>query len=878
MPQISTIIQNLLNGVSQQADSQRFPSQADEQINGLSSPVLGLSKRNPTEWLSKVFFSKPTDVWGQVLNRDSTERYMVIVRNTAKKTISSLNTSTEKVNSTAHGFVNGDEVRFYGTDMGTLNITSRYYVVGAGTNDFQVSTTSGGSAVNIADAGSGTQEVSLDPIAVYDLVNEVEKSVTTTQGAAYLISTTPSTDLKSTSIADYSFMVNTDTTVAMDSATSVNNVNRAYVYLKQGDYATTYLINIDGTEYSHTTPDGSADDDRADIETRVIAIALVTALGTISGFTINRNGSTIEIFKTDGSDFEIATADGLSDSALEAIKNETDDFVKLPLYCRDGQQMKILGDVETNADAYYVKFASDQPTNEPFGKGKWSEDVAPNIQYKLDASTFCHTLIRESDGNFTFSEGTWGERLAGDTVLNADPSFVGSKIKNITLYRDRLGFLSGENISLSEAGEYFNFFRTTVTQVLGTDFVDIRASHNKVANLKSAVPFSRNLILFSDRTQFMLTGGDVLTPATVSISQETEYEVDVTTDPVVSGSSIYFPFNRGDFAGVMEYFISPDTEQMSGTDITSHVPRYVEGVITKIASHTSDPVVVLTTSGLNNGVYVYRYLYRGKDRVQSSWSKYTFDSNAPDDCKIVNIDFIEKDLYLLILRADGLHIEKMSFKEGDSDAASGYKTLLDSRVTETELSSLTYDSDTQKTTVVLPYIAYGSVFVCTRGVSGVEEAGISFPVTQVGNTSTVTVAGDITGRKLWAGVGYTFDYTLNKPYLKYGTEQGTRGTAGSGRFQVRRGNITYDNTASFKILVTPEGRPQRTYAFESRLLNTSGFSLGDEQVLKDGIFKFPVLSKGNTTTIQVTNDTPFPCALLTMEYEATYYSRFKQVG
>ena len=126
MPQISTIIQNLLNGVSQQADSQRFPSQADEQINGLSSPVLGLSKRNPTEWLSKVFFSKPTDVWGQVLNRDSTERYMVIVRNTAKKTISSLNTSTEKVNSTAHGFVNGDEVRFYGTDMGTLNITSRY--------------------------------------------------------------------------------------------------------------------------------------------------------------------------------------------------------------------------------------------------------------------------------------------------------------------------------------------------------------------------------------------------------------------------------------------------------------------------------------------------------------------------------------------------------------------------------------------------------------------------------------------------------------------------------------------------------------------------------------------------------------------------------
>ena len=454
---------------------------------------------------------------------------------------------------------------------------------------------------------------------------------------------------------------------------------------------------------------------------------------------------------------------------------------------------------------------------------------------------------------------------------------MGAKIKNISLYRDRLGFLSGENISMSEAGQYFNFFRTTVTQTLGTDFVDIRASHNKVANLKSAVPFTRNLILFSDRTQFMLTGGDVLTPATVSISQETEYEVDVTTDPVVSGSSIYFPFNRGDFSGVMEYFISPDTEQMSGVDVTSHIPRYIEGSITKIASHTSDPVLVVTTAGLSNGMYVYRYLYRGKDRVQSAWSKYTFDSNAPDDCKIVNVDFIEKDLYLLILRSDGLHIEKMSFKEGDSDASSNYKTLLDGRVIDTDLTTLTYDSDTQKTTVTLPYVAYGPVSVCTRGVSGVEEAGINFPVTQVGDTATVTVNGDISSRKLWVGVGYTFDYTFNNPYLKIATEQGSRGTASSGRFQVRRGNITYDNTASFKVLVTPEGRPERTYAFESRLLNTSGFSLGNEQVLKDGTFKFPVLSQGNTTTIRVTNDTPFPCALLTMEYEATYYSRFKQV-
>ena len=848
MPHISTTIQNLLNGVSQQADSQRFPSQAEEQINGLSSPVLGLSKRNPTEHITKIWTTAPTDVWAQVLNRDATERYMVLIRNSTKKAVTG---NSYILTCTAHGFVVGDEVQFYdrpdSPDPGEaeapyntstwddyLNDTDTYYVSEVLSVDtFKVSKTKGGSTFNFlvnswdndADAWVNVvpTHVSLDPLIVYDLVNNVEKTVTCPNGKLYLLSDTASTAFKATSIADYSFMINTDTAVAMDAATSTDSRYRYYVYVKQGDYGTKYTIKLAGTEYIHETPDGSSSTVRDDVSTNKIAEELYDLLidATLSGYTITRQGSTIEIFKDDLTEVEITVADGLGDSAMDVVGDETDDFPKLPLYCRHGQQVKIIGDPETGADDYYVKFAIDAPSD-TIGKGKWSEDIAPGLAYKINASTFCHTLIREADGNFTFKEGVWNERMAGDGDTNKDPSFVGEKLKNITLYRDRLGFLSGENISMSEAGEYFNFFRTTVTQTLGTDFVDIRASHNKVANLKSAVPFSRNLILLSDRTQFMLTGGDVLTPETVSMSQETEYEVDTTADPVVSGSSIYFPFNRGEFAGLMEYFISPDTEQMSGVDVSAHIPTYIDGNITKMASHTSDPVVAVTTTTLTNGFFVYRYLYRGKDRIQSSWSKVTLDTG----CTIRNLDFIEKDLYLVVQRTDGVYIEKMSFKEGDSDSDSEYKTLLDRRVTEAECT-ITYDVNTQKSTIVLPYTSYGTINVCTRADSGSgEESGTRFVVTQSGNTDTVTVDEDLTSRKLWVGDGYSFDYPLNKPYLKVSTEQGTRGNAGSGRFQVRNGNLTYDNSASFKVRVTPEGRPERVYPFESRTLNTSGFTLG----------------------------------------------------
>jgi len=46
---VSSSIQNLLNGISQQPDTVRLPNQAAVQENGLSDVVFGLGKRPPTE-------------------------------------------------------------------------------------------------------------------------------------------------------------------------------------------------------------------------------------------------------------------------------------------------------------------------------------------------------------------------------------------------------------------------------------------------------------------------------------------------------------------------------------------------------------------------------------------------------------------------------------------------------------------------------------------------------------------------------------------------------------------------------------------------------------------------------------------------------------
>jgi len=78
---ISTSIPNLLNGVSQQPDTIRLPNQAETQENGLSDVVYGLGKRPPSIHVAKLNSDTFTNSKIHFINRDSTERYTVLINN-----------------------------------------------------------------------------------------------------------------------------------------------------------------------------------------------------------------------------------------------------------------------------------------------------------------------------------------------------------------------------------------------------------------------------------------------------------------------------------------------------------------------------------------------------------------------------------------------------------------------------------------------------------------------------------------------------------------------------------------------------------------------------------------------------------------------------
>ena len=114
---------------------------------------------------------------------------------------------------------------------------------------------------------------------------------------------------------------------------------------------------------------------------------------------------------------------------------------------------------------------------------------------------------------------------------------------------------------MSRTSEYFDFFGSTARVFLDTDPIDVAASHTKVSILQHAIPFDRKLLLFSDQTQFILKGGDFLTPKNTSIAQTTEFEASTAAKPATAGNLVYFPATRGGFTSVREYYVIDESDR-----------------------------------------------------------------------------------------------------------------------------------------------------------------------------------------------------------------------------------------------------------------------------------------------------------------------------
>jgi len=547
---------------------------------------------------------------------------------------------------------------------------------------------------------------------------------------------------------------------------------------------------------------------------------------------------------------------------LQATKKQ--EFSDLPTNASVGQIFEVVGDDSNAFDNFYVKALS---------ADTYEETAKPGERYAFDSLTmpmkitpaFSSAYISSTNPNgtyFTLDFNTFSNRGVGDLTSAPFPSFVGKKISNIFFYKNRLGFLSDENVIMSAAGDFFRFWPETVTTILADAPIDVSVSHTKVSLLKHAISFNDSLTLFSDSTQFTIDNRGNLTPQTISIIPSTEFENDSSVAPVGAGNFLYFISKKGDYSSVREYYIQSDTVITDALEVTAHVPKYLPKNVVKMSASSNEDILVCLSSESRTKLYVYKWYSDGKQKLQSSWSTWELASGS----SILDIQIIENTLYMVVSRSDGVYLESIDLQYLD-DTDLGFNVRADRKFTQTG----TYNSGTNTTTWTLPYQYTGDVIAVKSG-SWPTRKGVDITTTRPTNT-TVAATGDYSAHPVILGIPYTMTYEFSEQHVR---EKDGKQSVQSGRLQLRTMRLNYEDTGFFKITVTPEARQTYEYEFAGVVLNQASSTIEDV-ILSDGTFRFPVQSKNDRVAIKIVSDSYLPVAVQNAEWEGFYNIRSQRI-
>ena len=707
-------------------------------------------------------------------------------------------------------------------------------------------------------------------LRAYDLNTGAVEAIT--GSTTYLNTTSPRTAIKALTIADSTFLVNTEKTITKRSNTSSSLAKEALVFVKQGDYEKDYgyKIKVGGTEEINKMTTLAADSNAGGqaAASSTILSGLTTATSNNEIITPHSDSNLLIVSHT--SDFSIEPVDDLSGSGIGVVHKEVASISDLPLFAKNGFEVKVKGDAELAQDDYYVRFET--TSGETVGKGVWVECLAPDIDLGYTTSTLPLELVSTGSG-FKARPMQFADRTSGDDNSNPLASFTDKKISNLFFFKNRLGFLCEDNIIMSESGfggvdetltpkqTIFNFGRTTVTTLLDSDPIDVAVASSRVTDLKAAKGFQENLILFADNGQFVLKGGSLLTPKTVSITPITNFNYELQVEPLPLGAYIYFPFTRGEFTGFREFTVNSTTDTYDSSEVTEHVPAYIPKNVIDMAGTTSEDVIVLLSSEEPNTLYVYNYFWSNNQKVLSAWNKYTFAG------EIRGFEFIDSTLKMVTVYNTDTHLVELPLESGLTDSIggvdSGFVTHLDMRV---------------QTSILGSTVSISSYYVPEdNSVEVYTLDGSKLPCTNAGSTITLDNAQTST-TDIFVGIPYTMKYTFSQQLFRAKAGNSTT-PSNAAQLLIRNGSVYFEKSGHFNVIVTPKHRTAYTNVYTNEFTpDIVGTSFIGDLNLDSGFYRFPVFTRARDTIISIENSTALPSTFQSAEFESFLHTRSSRYG
>ena len=578
-------------------------------------------------------------------------------------------------------------------------------------------------------------------------------------------------------------------------------------------------------------------------------------------------------------------------------------FATLPTDAVAGDIFLIVNSENTELDDYYVEWDG----------SAWTETILPGIPDGFNNWTAPHALVKTITNptgrdTWTLGESQYLNRTVGDESTNSHPSFVGNTIQDTFFYFNRLGFLSADNIIMSQpikpdyvstSQQPVDFYVKSAQVSIASDPVDLNASSVRTIRLSNVLPAAQGLILFANNEQFMLyADSGVVTPQTTIIKSISNYEMDEYIRPIELGEEFYFLSKTPRYARIFRMITRGMENDPIITEASKIASEYIPSSVNKFVPNPQNQFIAISASD-QPFMWFYKQFMDSGQRQQVSWFKWKMQGNvfasafaddrmfsllATDDDKIVTTELS------LNKSPDADLLTAVPNPQNDiANPLIGLGPYLDCWTSDT--GTPTYDPGPDETTIpvptnypiLLPSDGFKPCLIFSadpnlrslalRNAPGAAtaEAGTFFDAEIVGNN--FVVKGNFTSDVNYFVIGYKYDMVYDLPTTYFRLGNGSSDYTASLRISRYKFSFSSSGIVDFQI---KNFTGDSTYVAAYSVTNPEFYKANSLPVYGQVMFTVPIHQRNEYFKFRIFSDSPYPSTLNKLMWEGVYTPRYYQ--
>ena len=570
----------------------------------------------------------------------------------------------------------------------------------------------------------------------------------------------------------------------------------------------------------------------------------------------------------------------VEDDLMRVMQSSVNDVQNLPNQCKHDYIVKVANSRISEEDDYYLRF---EGQNDKDGVGSWVECASSAIPRRLhnmplviQRTALANPGTSTEIATFTVKQFTYGERTVGDTGTNTMPSFLDKRINKVLFFRNRLAFLSEENVVTCRPGTLGepDFFIETALTVSTSDPIDISAASMFPSELFDGIELNTGLLIFSSNQQFLLASDDtVLNPDTAKLRSISTFNYNRHIPPISLGTTVAYVDNSNKFSRFNEMANVAREGEPNVLEVSKVVPSLLPKSIDLLTNSRENSIVLFGKTGTDE-LFGYKYFQTAEKRSQAAWFKWKLNNN-------LLYHFIIDDEYYFLDEDHFLQKIQLIQSETDPSVVEDEVDFLLHLDNYTTVSGGVYNATTKKTTftnqsdwidqVTTPN---GKLVVIDTN-STLARRGRYAECTVI-NNDDFTLPGDwqtgvTTSNPLT--IGYLYDYEIKLPTL-YPTK-----TAGqtiladvNSSLVIHRLKFHFGKVGLYETKLERVGKDDYDEVYESTILDE--YDVSDAPYLEEYIKTVPVYERNTNVEITLKSTHPSPATLRALSWEGDYSPRF----